>query len=96
MSIYHSLFDLMLGKWMLFHNKNYPSGKILKITTAWIDYLNTYQLSITIQQTEQESTLVRIPLEYDSEDYYIKLLRGSLGVLFDSKEELDEELVSQH
>ncbi|KXX67372.1 hypothetical protein AVL50_27125 [Flammeovirga sp. SJP92] len=83
----------MLGKWILFNNKDYPSGKILQIKAAWIDYLNTYQLSVTIEQIEQNTIIVRIPLENNDEDYYIKLLRGSLGVLFDSKEEFEENLV---
>ncbi|MBD0403853.1 MULTISPECIES: hypothetical protein [unclassified Flammeovirga] len=93
MSIYRSLFDLMLGKWIRFNNKDYPSGKIIKINSAWIDYLNTYQLSITIEQSTKETSIVRIPLENDSEDFYIKFLRGSLGTLFDSDRELEDNLV---
>lgn len=90
MSIYHSIFDLMLNKWIIFNNEDYQKGKIIKISTAWIDYLNTYQLSITIGFDQNKTKIVRIPLDNDSEDYYIKFLRGSLGVLFDSEEEFKE------
>ncbi|MBB6461542.1 hypothetical protein [Flammeovirga kamogawensis] len=88
MAIYNTIFDLMLNKWIQFNNKDLPTGKIISITTAWIDYLNTYQLTIRVEDVNKEIHNIRINLENDSEDYYIKLLRGSIGKMSDSYNEL--------
>ncbi|OHX65908.1 hypothetical protein [Flammeovirga pacifica] len=92
MSVYHSILDLLKNKWILFSSPDYPSGKIKDLNILWADYLECYQLQMTIMLFNSSEVKIRIPLENDNEEYYIKLLRGSLGILFDKEEELRKHI----
>ncbi|WP_281615841.1 hypothetical protein [Flammeovirga sp. SubArs3] len=82
----------MIDKWIVFNNTDLPTGKIKEITIVWANYLKTYQLQIRVQLFNKSSTVIRIDLENNSEDYYIQLLRGSIGVFFDNETEVRDYL----
>ncbi|MBB3699023.1 hypothetical protein KMW28_08380 [Flammeovirga yaeyamensis] len=92
MSTYTSILDLLINKWILFSSPDYPSGKIKSLNILWSDYVENYQLQLTMELFNQTEVQIRIPLENNDEEFYIKLLKGSLGIIFDSEEELRKYL----